>query len=193
MGTIATWGKKKFEITNDKIYPLTDFETSFTLKTDANSDTSGTAPVNTRGRELEPITFKTRCLAAAGVLVRNEIGSWRGLVGQSNPLIIGGASFGAGNFQLQKVGVSEVDLDSNGTFIAATLSFTFQEFIESNVAATAKPTTATSTKGATTATAQKSMAAQLEAQKKESLSVKASATEKANKSPYGNTKGVKAY
>lgn len=56
MGVIASWGSKKFEVNPKKIYPFRDFSTGFKLKTDANADTSGTSPTNTRGRELEQIT-----------------------------------------------------------------------------------------------------------------------------------------
>ncbi|MEI3522831.1 MAG: hypothetical protein V8Q36_01225 [Anaerotignum sp.] len=204
MGVIASWGTKKFETTTKKIYPLSDFSTEFKLKSDANSDTSGTSPVNTRGRELEQITFSSRILAAAGINVRGEFGSWRKLVGEVHPLIIGGASFGAGNFQLESVSISETVLDLEGNFIAATLSFTFSEYIAANAAATAKATTTSSSKGTSSAksgsskstsksttTAKKSMTANIEAKKKEALNTKASSADKGRKTPYGNSiKGV---
>lgn len=144
MGVIASWGSKKFEVTTNRIYPFNDFSTAFKLKTDANSDTSGTTPTNTRGRELEEIKMSTRCLAAAGVSVRKEMGSWRKLVGETHPMMIGGVSFGAGEFQLESVDVSETQLDTHGNFLAATLSFTFREFTTSQKAATAKATQSTS-------------------------------------------------
>ena len=105
MGVIASWGTKKFEVNPKKIYPFRDFSTGFKLKTDANADTSGTSPTNTRGRELEQITCSTYLLASAGVDVRGEFGSWRKLVGEAHPFFIGGVSFGAGNFQLESVDI----------------------------------------------------------------------------------------
>lgn len=168
MGVIAIWGNKTFEINPNKIYPLTDFQTAFKLKSDANSDTSGTDPINTRGRELETITFSTKLVAGLGVNVRNEFGSWRKLVGQSHPIIIGGASFGAGNFQLNSVDISESELDVNGNFLMAKLSFTFTEFFPSDTAATSKSVSETNT--ATT--------------NEDVLSLSASATDRENKNPY---------
>lgn len=189
MGVIASWGDKKFEVSPTIIYPISDFATAFKLKSDANSDTSGTATINTRGRELEQITFSTRCLAVTGVDVRYEIGIWRGLVGQSYPLVIGGRSFGAGNFQLESVDISETEFDMNGNFIAATLSFTFNEYIASNQAATAKSTTTsnstTNNKSSSESfTATKSMTAIIEEKKKEALNTKATSKDKVEKSPY---------
>lgn len=193
MGVIASWGDKKFEVSPTIIYPISDFATAFKLKSDANSDTSGTATINTRGRELEQITFSTRCLSVTGVDVRYEIGIWRGLVGQSYPLVIGGRSFGAGNFQLESVDISETEFDMNGNFIAATLSFTFNEYIASNQAATAKGTTKSnnstsnsksSSKSTESFTPTKSMTAIIKEKKKEALNIKATSKDKVEKSPY---------
>ncbi len=176
MGVIATWGNKKFEVTPNRIYPFNDFATSFKLKTDANSDTSGTTPTNTRGRELEEIKISTRCLAVAGVNVRNEMGSWRKLVGETYPLLIGGASFGAGEFQLESVDISETQLDGNGNFLAATLSFTFREFTTSQKAATAKATKTTSSSNKT--------AKSKKAAKQKAMTAKPSKADKSKKTSF---------
>lgn len=148
---------------------------------------------------MEQVTFSSRILAAAGINVRGEFGSWRKLVGEIHPIMIGGVSFGAGSFQLTEVSISETVLDVNGNFIAATLAFTFTEYISANAAATAKTTTTNSTatiatnngstknskNTASTTSAQKSMAANIAAKKNEALNTKASATDKAKKNPYG--------
>lgn len=179
MGIIATWGNKKFEVTPNRIYPFNDFTTSFKLKTDANSDTSGTTPTNTRGRELEEIKINTRCLAVAGVNVRNEMGSWRKLVGETHHLLIGGASFGAGEFQLESVDISETQLDGNGNFLAATLSFTFREFTTSKKAATAKATTKETKNSSVKQTAKNKKVA-----KQKAMEAKPSKAEKAKKTSF---------
>lgn len=178
MGVIATWGNKKFEVTPNRIYPFNDFATSFKLKTDANSDTSGTTPTNTRGRELEEIKISTRCLAVAGVNVRNEMGSWRKLVGETHPLLIGGTSFGAGEFQLESVDISETQLDVNGNFLAATLSFTFREFTTSQKAATTKATKTTKNSSVKQTAKSKKVA------KQKAMAAKPSKDEKAKKTSF---------
>lgn len=177
MGVIATWGNKKFEVTPNRIYPFNDFATSFKLKADVNSDTSGTAPTNTRGRELEEIKISTRCLAAAGVNVRNEMGSWRKLVGETHPMLIGGVSFGAGEFQLESVDISETQLDGNGKFLAATLSFTFREFTTSQKASTAKTTKTTNSSDKKTAKSKK-------AAKQKAMAAKPSKSDKRKKTSF---------
>ena len=182
MGVIASWGPKKFEVNPKKIYPFRDFSTGFKLKTDANADTSGTSPTNTRGRELEQITCSTYLLASAGVDVRGEFGSWRKLVGEAHPFFIGGVSFGAGNFQLESVDISEAQLDTNGNFLAAALSFTFTEYIPASASATAKATTKSSKSSGKSAT--KSMTETIAEKKKEAMNATASTDDKKKKSPY---------
>ena len=83
---IARWGPKGFLTSPTKIVPFNGFTTSLTLKSDSENDTSGTAPTNTRGRELRPVSFETIYLAAAGVDPRAQVEEWESLLGQSYPL-----------------------------------------------------------------------------------------------------------
>ena len=57
---LAKWGPKTFEISPNKIVPLLSLSTSFSRKEDENNDTSGKASTNTRGMELQPISFDTQ-------------------------------------------------------------------------------------------------------------------------------------
>lgn len=136
----AKWGPKGFLVSPAKIVPFKDFTTSMTLKADSENDTSGTAPINTRGRELQPMTFSTTYLRAAGVDPRAQIEEWEGELGNSYPLYIGGKRFGPPKMKLTQVSVSDVVLSNNGEFLQASLSFTFAEDVgekTSNVTASA--------------------------------------------------------
>ena len=121
------WGPKGFLVSPSKIVPFKDFTTSMTLKADSENDTSGTAPINTRGRELQPMTFSTTYLRAAGVDPRAQIEEWEGELGNSYPLYIGGKRFGPPKMRLTQVAVSDVVLSNKGEFLQATLAFTFAE------------------------------------------------------------------
>ena len=140
MAYMAKWGPKGFLVSPKKIVPFKDFTTSMTLKTDSANDTSGTAPVNTRGRELQPMTFSTSYVRAAGVDPRAQIGEWEAEVGNSYPLYIGGKRFGPPKMKLTQVSVSDVQLSNDGEFLMASLAFTFVEDVgekTSNVTASA--------------------------------------------------------
>lgn len=182
MGVMGSWGPKKFEVNTNSIIPISGLTTAYKLKSDANSDTSGTKPTNTRGRELEDVSFSVKYLRAAGVDVRIEFGSWRELIGQSYPLIIGGVRFGPEKFELQSASITDTALDTNGKFLAATVALSFKEYTSSNKAATATAVggNAGSAKGISPGTA-KSMMDDLEAKKKEALRITAPADDKARR------------
>lgn len=176
MAYMAKWGPKGFLISPAKIVPFKDFTTSMTLKADSENDTSGTAPINTRGRELQPMTFSTTYLRAAGVDPRAQIEEWEGELGNSYPLYIGGKRFGPPKMKLTQVSVSDVVLSNNGEFLQASLSFTFAEDVgekSSNVTASAGTTPAARTTSANASRAA-SVYEETVANKKAALSATAS-------------------
>ena len=128
MGYMAQWGSKAFVISPTKVAALEGLETTLTLKEDRENDTSGTQPTNTRGRELRPITFKVKYLAAAGVNPREQVESWEAELGKAYPLIIGGKRFGAAKMKLKQVKTNEIMLSNSGGFISATVSITLEEY-----------------------------------------------------------------
>lgn len=199
MGLMGSWGAKKFEVNTKSLTAITGLTTAYKLKADANNDTSGTTPTNTRGRELEEVSFSVKYLAATGINVRAEFGSWRNLIGQSYPLIIGGVRFGPEKFELQSASISDTALDTNGTFIAATVALAFKEFVPANKAATATAVGSgggTNSKGISNSNA-KSMTERIEAEKKKALSVTTPAEDKARRSANtaarAGVKGATAY
>lgn len=176
MAYMAKWGPKGFLISPAKIVPFKDFTTSMTLKADSENDTSGTAPINTRGRELQPMTFSTTYLRAAGVDPRVQIEEWEGELGNSYPLYIGGKRFGPPKMKLTQVSVSDVVLSNNGEFLQASLSFTFAEDVgekTSNVTASAGTAPAAGTTSASASRAA-SVYEETVANKKAALSATAS-------------------
>ncbi len=131
MAVMAFWGQEQWEVSPAQVKALEGLSTSYTLKADANNDTSGTPPVNTTGKELQPVSFSWCVYDIAGVNVRNEISRWGSRVGEKNPLYIGAARFGPPLMQLQKVDVSDVAVDSLGRFRQAKLSISLVEFVPS--------------------------------------------------------------
>lgn len=148
MGVMAKWGPMTFEVTPQKITPLTGFKTAFKLKSDANNDTSGTPPTNTRGRELESVQFTVKYAQAAGTTPRSQMGTWRSLIGKVYVLYIGGKAWGAANFQLEAAELTNVVWDSNGNMLEAEVAITLTEYTKS---ASKETTTAASKQAALSA------------------------------------------
>ena len=120
---------------------MENFSTSVELKQDSENDTSGTAPTNTRGLIARPVSFSVTYTRAAGVDPRTMLGRWEGLVGQSNPLHIGGKLFGPSSLILQKVNASNFVFSPKGDFLSVTVNLSFVENSGGNTSTTSKTTT----------------------------------------------------
>ena len=127
MSNMAQWGSKGFLLSPTKIIFMENFSTSVELKTDSENDTSGTSPTNTRGLVARPVSFSVTYTRAAGVDPRAQLKEWESLVGQSNPLYIGGERFGPASLLLQKVDSSNFVLSSKGDFLSVTINLSFVE------------------------------------------------------------------
>ena len=138
MGYTAQWGKKGFIVSPTKVVPISNISTGLKLKTNSENDTSGTATTNTRGRELQTITFDTKYLAAAGVNPRGQITEWESELGNVYPLYIGGKRFGPPKMKLTAVNESEFQLTPGGELLSVTISITLEEYDESNTSALSK-------------------------------------------------------
>ena len=163
MAVQAKWGKKMFVISPSKITAISDFATSYKMKSDTNDDTSGTKKTNTRGREPEEVSFSVKYLAAAGASPRNDFTKWRALVGKKEFLYIGSTKYGTHKFQLSSADISDVILDNKGRTLQAVVTLHFTEVLPT------KKSKSKSSKGS----------------KIQAKSAKASKTDKKIKSPYG--------
>ena len=132
---IARWGPKGFTVSPSLIVPFNGFSTSLSLKADSENDTSGTAPSNTRGRELRPINFETVYVAAAGVDPRDQVAQWEAQLGNSYPLYIGEKRFGPPKMKLTNVAVSDVQFTSTGQWISCKVALTLEEYSEGKTSA----------------------------------------------------------
>ena len=178
----ARWGPKGFLVSPTKIVPFKDFATSMILKADSGNDTSGTPPINTRGRELQTMTFSTTYLRAVGVDPRAQLDEWEAEIGNSYPLFIGGKRFGPPKMKLTQVAVSELNLTNSGEFISVTLALTLTEDVgekTSNITAAAAATNSSASRAAETYAA-------TVAEKKAALAATASKEDRKAKKPVLN-------
>ena len=127
MADKARWGPFSFLVSPSKIVPFDNFSTSVTLKADNGNDTSGKSSTNTRGLELQPMTFSTKYMRALGVDPRERYEAWVAQVGNSYPLYIGDKRFGPAKMKLTGVNVSDLLTNNNGEFLSVTLDITLQE------------------------------------------------------------------
>lgn len=131
----AKWGPKGFIVSPDKIVTFNGFSTSIEMNDENKNDTSG--------RKLQTIKLSINYIRAAGVDPRAQFEEWSSLVGQAYPLYIGGQLFGPDNIMLKKVDLSGLELRNDGTFLAATVAVSFDEYTVVTVTKKAKKKTKT--------------------------------------------------
>ena len=140
------WGPMGSVISPKKVIPLSEFKTSYTLKEDSGTDTSGSEPTNKRGKELQPVSFTIVYAKATGNDPLARLTEWAGLIGKSYPLYLGGKRFGPKKMILKKVDLSECLLGNDGSMIQATVAISLVEDSTGSKkkATTKKKTTSTS-------------------------------------------------
>ena len=161
MGYIATWGPKGFIVSPQKIVPFDGLSTSVTLKEDSENDTSGTAPTNTKGLELQAVSLSTTYFRGAGVDPRAQWDEWCSLVGEAYPLYIGEERFGPQKLKLKSVNLSEVKTDNQGRFLFVKVGLSFEEYVDnqkSKTTITTSKTTSTPTASTGNTSSQKAAA-----------------------------------
>lgn len=141
MSKMAQWGSKEFLLSPTKIMLMENFATSVELKADSENDTSGTSPTNTRGLVARPVSFSVTYTRAAGVDPRSQLEEWERLVGQSNPLYIGGKRFGPSSLLLNKVGGANFVFSPKGDFLSVTVNLSFVENAGGKTSTTTKTAT----------------------------------------------------
>ena len=143
---MAYWNGMTWGVSRKQIAYLESLTTSFSIETNTNADKEGKSPTEEVANSLIEISLDTTYRVETGTRdVRGMIETWRNLVGKTGPLIIGSSAFGPDKLQLQKVGVSEVQIDATGYIRAVKLSFNFKEYSESDSGVSTTPISTIST------------------------------------------------
>ena len=130
MSLMASWNGMSWECSPKEITWLEGLSTSFEIETNTNADKSGKSPTEMVGMKEIPVSFSTTYRVETGTRdIKKKISEWRALIGKAAPLIIGNEIFGPNKLQLTKVVISNIKMRPNGLFTAATLSFSFKEYI----------------------------------------------------------------
>lgn len=141
MDYLAQWGPKGFLVSPDKIVTFDGFSTSIELNESSEKVTSGKTNTSSKGKKAQGINLSIKYIRAAGVDPRAQFEEWSSLVGQAYPLYIGGELFGPDNIMLKKVDLSGLQLHIDGTFLAATVAVSFEEYTIISVTKKAKKKT----------------------------------------------------
>lgn len=184
MAYTARWGPKGFLVSPTKVVQFLDFTTTVSLKANSENDTSGTAPTNTRGRELQPMSFEIPYIAAAGVDPRAQFDEWTAQIGNSYPFYIGEERFGPPQMTLHSVEMSDVQLTILGKFISCKITISLKEYSEGKKTALKSGTTSQKSAKSSSLVSNEEAAKILEKQKAKAAAATASKADRATTKPY---------
>lgn len=128
---IASFATKVFEVSSNKVYTFDDLQFGSALESE-KQDNPGTKPKTyIKGPDLSSLSFKITVNTNLGLDPRNEVGDWLKLKndGKPYPFIVGGRPFGANQWLLKDVQVSDTKIDNVGNFTAATIALSFEEYV----------------------------------------------------------------
>lgn len=130
MDYFAKWGPKGFLYSKTKTVPFWGLKTGYAMKEGNNTDTSGTEPTNTSGRDAQVITFNTKYAAFLGVDPKAQMHEWYELAEDVWPFYVGGQQFGPPLLQLQDVQWSNYIYDATGRLLSVDAAITLREWYE---------------------------------------------------------------
>lgn len=119
-------GTKTWGVSSDRVNGITGLTTGYTARTDDNESVEGATLTNERGLEKQAVSFSSTLIASLGNDVRGEFESWKEWVGKTGFLKVGGKTFGP-NVLLKSVNASDIQMNDAGAWLAATLTYEFEE------------------------------------------------------------------
>lgn len=127
---IASFAGKTFQVSNSKVYTLTEFTTGGGLQTE-KQDVAGKKPSTyIKGPDLETMSFSIPLNISFGYSVQSEYDSWKAIMTsqKAQNFILGGKPFG-GKWLLTSVSLADTQIDKKGTLIKGTLQLQFEEYV----------------------------------------------------------------
>jgi uncharacterized protein len=120
----AEWNGQKWEISKEKVRPVSSLEIENTARTKTDSENDVTVFVG-RGLELANLTFKTSTMTGGDPAA--ERAALDKLVGTAAPLYVGEEQIGENDMLLRSAEISNAVLNGEGAIIAAEITLDFVE------------------------------------------------------------------
>jgi hypothetical protein len=132
---IASFAGKTFQVSNKKVYTLTEFTTGSGLQTE-KQDVAGKKPSTyIKGADLETMSFSIPLNISFGYNVQSEFDSWKAIMTsqKAQNFILGTKPFGA-KWLLTNVSLGDTLIDKKGNLIKGTLQLQFEEYVRAGSA-----------------------------------------------------------
>ena len=128
---IASFGKKVFQVSANKLYTLVGLEWSGSLDTESQDKLKDKPSTYIKGIGLNTMSFEVQLRSDFKVDVRAEIESWEAIRDKQAPdlFILGARPVGKNKWLLKSVNVSGLEIDNNGRILKAALKLEFEEYV----------------------------------------------------------------
>lgn len=131
MSVQAEWNGFVWEIRPGCARPITSLDSSRSVSVERNEDKEGEPATQTVALDLMTIDLTYDAVrAATGRDPRDEYGEWWRNVGVYAPFYLNGRKYMGDLFLLKSAKPSDVVLDSEGAWLKATISLSFEEYAE---------------------------------------------------------------
>lgn len=133
---IAMFGTKGFTVNSNIILTFNDMQITSTLETEAQENTGKKASTYIKGPGLNTFSLKVPLDYSLGVRPLEQINQWFKIKDEATayPFLLKGAPFLNTKWLLVEVKATDLNIDSVGNMLSATLALTFNEFVRAGTA-----------------------------------------------------------
>lgn len=122
----AKWKDRVFSVSQKTMRSLQELGVSFKVKKKTDNTSSTT---NADGHELQSFSIDYEVSMITGVDAWNEYQTMNSYLGQYGPLLLQGALYGPDYVMLEGVSIESDSISNNGTFVKATITLDFKEYV----------------------------------------------------------------
>jgi hypothetical protein len=140
--SIAVFGSKVFDVTQNKIHTFEDFQYGSSFETEKQEAIGKKPSTYDKGPGLNTIGFKIKLNVEHGINPRREIDEWENMKDSkiAHPFILGGRPLGGNKWRILNIQASEEIIDNKGNMLYAEITVSLEEYVRPGTAA--KKTTA---------------------------------------------------
>ncbi len=123
----AQFSTKKWEISPNKVMPITNISYSSGVKTETAKTSGGKDKVVSKGYKADTLSVSYNVQKNAGCNPEVEYSDMKVLVGKTAPFLLNGKRFGANMYRLNSVRPSNIILTNKGEILSMTITAGFEE------------------------------------------------------------------
>lgn len=133
---IASFQKKQFSVSLNKIYTFFGLEWSGSLDTEAQEKLKSKPSTYIKGQTLGIMSFEIPLIAGQYIDVRAQIEQWEEIRDKATPdyFILGEKPLGKYKWLLKSVGISDTQIDGKGNMLRAKVKLDFEEYVRAGSA-----------------------------------------------------------